>query len=63
MKFSEIEKVSFSRDGFKPHVKSPIIWGHKGSVITPLMYLKKPKSVSDEDWNELLDHFEWSVKK
>lgn len=63
MKFQEIEQVSFSRLGFSPHVKSPIIWGHKGSIITPLLYLTKPKSVSVEDWNEFLDHFTWSVSK
>jgi len=30
---SEIESCSFSREGFLPHVKSPIIWGIKGNAM------------------------------
>lgn len=63
MKMSEIEAVSFSRNGFKPHVKSPIIWGHKGGAIYPLCYLTKPRSVSDDEWELFLDGFSFTVKK
>ncbi len=58
-----IESVSFSREGFKPHVKSPIIWGHWGSVIAPLCYLTKPKWMPKEEWDIFLDKFDWSLKQ
>jgi len=63
MQFEEIEACSFSRDGFLPHVKSPTIWGHKGSTIFPLCYLHKPKSVSKAEWESFLDGFSFALKK
>lgn len=61
--FSKIDKVSFSRDGFKPHVKSPIIWGIKGCNQFPLCYLTKPKGLNEKEWNDFLDRFDFQVKK
>jgi hypothetical protein len=63
MKVSEIEEIQYSRNGFKPHVKSPIIWGRKGGMISPLCYLTKPKSVTVEDWYEFLDAFRFEIMK
>jgi hypothetical protein len=63
MKISEIESCSFSRDGFPPHVKSPIIWGDKGNTSSPLCYLTKPKSMSKEDWEEFLDKFDFTLRR
>jgi hypothetical protein len=63
MLLSEIEGCSFSRDGFKPHVKSPVIWGHKGCECFPLCYLTKPKYMTDIEWNSFLDGFNFTLKK
>lgn len=61
MNLSEIEQYSFSPEGFKPHVKSPIIWGHKGNTLFPLCYLTKPKSVPDELWQELVAQISFTI--
>jgi hypothetical protein len=63
MQINEIEAISYSRNGFLPHVKSPVIWGHKGNCLTPLCYLTKPKSVTVEEWNQFLDGFSFELKK
>lgn len=63
MKIEDIESVSFSREGFPPHVKSPIIWGQVGSGAAPLCYLVKPKSLPTEEWERFLDCFDFSVRK
>lgn len=63
MDIKNVEACSFSRDGFKPHVKAPVIWGHKGNTIFPLCYLQKPKSMSQSDWNSFLDGFSFEIKK
>lgn len=60
---SDIEACSFSREGFKGHIKSPVIWGHKGSTVFPLCYLKKPSYMSDVEWNDFLDGFTFELKK
>jgi len=60
----EIQSVSFSREGFKPYVKSPVIWRHHdGNHLSPLCYLTKPKSVSKEDWEWFLDRFDFTITK
>jgi len=63
MKLSEIDSCSFSRGGFPPYVKSPVIWGIIGSRAEPLCYLTKPKSVGAEDWEEFLDGFTFELKR
>jgi hypothetical protein len=63
MNLSEVESISFSRDGFKPHVKSPIIWGNKGCEAFPLCYLTKPKWMPKEMWEEFLDNFTFEIRK
>lgn len=45
--------------------KTPILWGHfdvldtdtgkVGGLISPLVYLRRPKWVSEEDFNKVLD--------
>jgi hypothetical protein len=63
MKMSEIELVSFSRDGFLSYVKSPTIWGYIGTAAFPLCYLTKPKSLTAEEWAEFLDNFSYKITK
>ena len=63
MNLAEIDHVSFSRDGIKGLIKSPTIWGHKGCECFPLCYLKKPKYMTDAEWNSFLDGFDFTLKK
>lgn len=63
MKFEEIEAESFSRKGFPPHVKSPVIWGSKGSLLFPMCYLHRPKSSPISEWEKFLDAFKYSLTK
>ncbi len=58
----KIDSLSYSKDGFKPHVKSPIIWANTARGSFPLCYLTKPKSLPDADWKEFLDGFEFTLK-
>lgn len=62
---AELDSFSVSRDGFPPHIKSPVIWGNKGARAFPLCYLQRPKSVDDATWRQFLDslHIELRVKK
>jgi len=62
MNIKDIDSVSFSRNGFLPHVKSPIVWGNKGNGSEPLCYLTKPKCMSVEEWSLFLDNFNFTVK-
>lgn len=44
----------------KPNVfglKSAVIWGHssKSNSMYPLLYLRKPKGISQEEYTQLLD--------
>ena len=63
MTVNDLDSFEFSRNGFLPHVKSPIIWGNIKSGAFPLCYLTKPKSLSDDEWNNFLDHFTFSISK
>jgi len=63
MTISELDGCSFSRDGLKGRVKSPIIWGLKGSIMFPLCYLRKPSSLDDREWEEFLDCFKFELKE
>jgi hypothetical protein len=63
MDVNDIDSVSFSRDGFPPHVKSPIIWGNKGSIAAPLCYLTQPKSMGEKEWNDFLDGFHFEIRR
>jgi len=46
-------------------IKSGIVWGHsnKTNSTFPLLYISKPKSVSQEDFELLLDKIEITIKK
>lgn len=51
---------SFSFDKNEKHVfgiKSGIVWGHSKTTnsSSPLLYISKPKSISQEQFEELLD--------
>ena len=56
--FDEIKSVEFDRNRNKIFgIKSGIVWGHskdKNSIF-PLLYISKPKHITEEQFNELLD--------
>ena len=58
-----LDHIDYSRDGFKPFVKSPVIWASDGHAATPLCYLRKPKHLSEVDWNKFLDCFEFEINR
>lgn len=62
----EIKSFEFDRNKNRIFgIKSGIIWGYsnKSNAIFPLLYLSKPKSISEEDFRDLLDRIEISIKK
>ena len=46
-------------------IKSAIVWGYskEGSTTFPLFYISKPKSVSQEDFELLLDKIDIIIRK
>jgi hypothetical protein len=48
---------------FNRHSDRISIWGSKGSVIFPLVYITKPKSVSIEDWEVIKEKLEINLLK
>ena len=56
--FDEIKSVEFDRNRNKIFgIKSGIVWGHSknSNSIFPLLYISKPKHITEEQFNELLD--------
>jgi hypothetical protein len=51
----ELKSFSVTREVGKFGRKSGIVWGNKVNSTSPIMYLSKPKWVSDEDFAELLN--------
>lgn len=44
-------------------IKSAILWGHhKEGGTSPLIYISKPKHVSQEDFEEVLDKLDISLR-
>ena len=60
MTFNDIKAVSFSKE--PPVVKSPTIWAHTDDGLESLCYLRKPKHISDDVWEQFLEGFDFSVK-
>lgn len=44
-------------------IKSAIVWGHFEGVMSPLFYITKPKHISQEDFDAILDRLEISIKR
>lgn len=56
--FDNIRSVEVDKNKGKIFgIKSGIVWGHstKENCASPLLYLSKPKSISQKDFEELLD--------
>ena len=61
MQLEKIRSCSISKNGFLPHVKSPIIWGNFEDAAYPLCYLTKPKSMSKENFEKFINAFEFTL--
>jgi hypothetical protein len=46
-------------------IKSAIVWGHSNETnsIFPLVYISKPRSISQEDFELLLDKIDITIRK
>lgn len=46
-------------------IKSGIIWGHSNKTNSsfPMLYISKPKNISQEDFELLLDKIDISISK
>lgn len=55
-------RSEFYIDRSKSIRKSVIIYHINGSVHSPVVYLSKPKWITDEDFNDLLDRMQIMIK-
>ena len=53
----KLESYSIDKEGVKGICKSPAIWGNNMNTneVYPLVYLGKPKWMTDEAFNKVLD--------
>lgn len=56
--FNKLVSFSFDKNRNKIFgIKSGIVWGRsKKGGSSPILYISKPKHISQEDYEELLDH-------
>jgi hypothetical protein len=64
--FDDIRAIEFDRNRDKIfRIKSGILWGHSkhtnGSF--PLLYISKPKNISQADFELLLDNIDITMRK
>jgi hypothetical protein len=60
---SKLRAIEFDLNKNKTFgVKSAIVWGHYKdvNVCSPLLYLVKPKHISNEDYNEMINNIKIS---
>jgi len=54
--FDKLKSFEFDKNKNKIYgIKSAIIWGNTETGTSPILYISKPKHVSQEDYNELLN--------
>lgn len=56
--FDKIRSIEFDRNKIKIFgIKSAVVWGHskEENAAFPLLYVTKPKHISIEEYEELLD--------
>lgn len=44
-------------------IKSAILWGTYDRGTSPLLYISKPKHISQEDFEYLIEHIDISLRK
>lgn len=44
-------------------IKSPIMWGHskRSNGTYPLFYIRKPKGITQEDFDDIINHLEFTI--
>lgn len=47
-------KLIFEKDGFHGITKNPLLFEEKGNVLTPVLYFRKPKHVSQEKFEKVI---------
>jgi len=51
-----IDSIEFDKnENHKFGIKSGIVWGYTKQECYPLLYLSKPKSVSEDDYRDILN--------
>ena len=45
----------FARDGIRGVCKEPVILKKEGDIITPLMYFRRAKSASEQEYNDVVN--------
>lgn len=64
-----LDKIkSFEYDKNRCHIlgiKSAVIWGHlkDSNSLFPLLYISKPRNISQEDYELLLNKIDISIRK
>lgn len=38
--------------------KCAVVWGHKKASMIPVMYIRKPKHISQEEFDNMMKHIE-----
>ena len=64
--FDKLKSFSFDKNRTKIFgIKSGIVWGHSksGNVIQPILYISKPRNVTQEDFELMLDKIEIQFNK
>lgn len=59
----KIDIYYINENGIEGLVKSAGIWGVDGNKTFPLVYLKKPKHLSEEKFKEIIRTIEIKIKK
>lgn len=62
---NEIRAIEYDRNRTKLFgIKSGIVWGHhKEGGSFPLLYISKPKHVSQADFEEILNKLDISIRR
>lgn len=61
---NEIRAIEYDKNRKKMFgIKSAIIWGHsrKSNSMFPLLYISKPKNISQEDYELLLNKLQINI--
>lgn len=59
---SELESITFAKRGMYNIVKSASVWGNKGCTTFPLFYIRKPKWISQQMFDELMANTDIIIK-
>ncbi len=66
MKLDKIKSMEYDKNRKKIFgIKSAIVWAHsnKTNVLYPVLYISKPKAISQEYYEYLLDRLEITIYK